>query len=161
MFFRLKAGAGPHADKKNGKDVVYRQGDLIESDRDLRELFPSKFVRVMGSGEVVEYPKDDLIELEPKQAGEEDIEVPDEIPAPKVLKTSLKASKKAEDSKTSASLGTNVTKKFPRAEEEDFSVFSKGGEFFVTEADDPGKALNDQPLKKKDVQPFIEKYLKS
>ena len=53
-----------------------------------------------------------------------------------------------------------MTERFPRAEEEDFKVFQKGGAFYVTEADDDEVALHDKPLKKAQVEPFVEQYLK-
>lgn len=56
-------------------------------------------------------------------------------------------------------LGRDVTKRFPKAVEEDFLVFADGGAFSVVEADEPTEGLNDKPLKRKDVDPFIRKYL--
>lgn len=58
-------------------------------------------------------------------------------------------------------LGRDVTKRFPKAVEEDFLVFADGGAFSVVEVDEPTEALNNKPLKRKDVDAFIQKYLET
>jgi len=46
MWFKLLKGR--HIQSEHGKDVAYRRGDVIESDRRLDRLFPNKFERVSG-----------------------------------------------------------------------------------------------------------------
>jgi hypothetical protein len=55
-----------------------------------------------------------------------------------------------------AALGTDVTTEYPAAVERDLLVFKRGKAHFVTKAEDPAVALNDEPLgTKKAVEGFI------
>jgi hypothetical protein len=60
---------------------------------------------------------------------------------------------------TSKPLGKDVTEKFDDAVENDLLVFYKSQKYYVTEKDDVADVLNEKPLKKSEVVPFIENYL--
>jgi hypothetical protein len=138
MYFKLKPKVGSHAETgQDGKVIHYRpeDGHVFETDRDLVAMFPNKFERVHVPGD--EGAEDEASPPKPKK---ESKPKKDDAPPPKPL-------------------GRDVTKRFPKAAEEDFKVFSDGGAFFVAEADEPTVALNEKPLKKKDVIPFIKEYL--
>jgi len=143
MYFKLKSKAGGHAEKgKDGKPVYYKAEDgcVIESTRDLVKAFPEKFERV------------DLTAAEAKKIAAENTQK--ETPKPEAIQ-------QKETADAANPLGRDVTKRFPRAVEEDFMVIADGGAFFVVEKDDPQNPLHDKPLKKKDVVPFIDQYLLS
>lgn len=61
--------------------------------------------------------------------------------------------------KASGDLGKDVTERFENAKEEGFLVFLKGKSYSVADADDPQVALNEEPLKKADVEPFVAKRI--
>ena len=151
MYFKLLPKTGSHSESgPSGKVVTYiaSDGKVIESENDLVKMFPEKFEKVNVSG------APELPTVEQK--------------APVLPLASLQetASKKAKGAKVSkevlaeSKLGRDVTKRFPHADEEDFKVFSTGGEFFVVEVDEPDIALNPQPLKRGQVEAFVDKYLK-
>ena len=148
MYFKLKDGCGSHAETgADGRLIVYKAGDVIESDNDLAKMFPNKFIRM---GDLVVNPAP--VKTDVQRAAEEgfkDVMPPPEEPLEEPLE---------EDGNP---LGRDVTKRFPLAEEEDFLVFARGGAFSVVEADDPTTLLHEKPLKRKDVVDFIEMYLET
>lgn len=150
MRFRLLPKAGNHSETgPDGQRVVYKAGDVIESDKDLVAMFKGKFERV------------DLIPpaTEPTTPTVPVIPPPSQEQPPKATKAEAPDKSPVREGAPSV-LGRNVTKRFPRAVEEDFVVYANGGAFFVCEADDPNTPLHDKPLKKATVTGFIENYLK-
>ncbi len=130
MYFKLLPKVGSHSETDDkGKLITHRSEDGYVFDTDL-----------------------DLIQMFPNKF--ERVQVGPDVPKPPESK---KPSKAEEDA--SNPLGRDVTKRFPKAAEEDFKVFADGGAFFVCESDDPTKALNDKPLKKAQVEKFVEEYL--
>ena len=147
MKFRLLPKAGTHSETGDkGQLRIYKAGDIVESAQDLVMMFPNKF---------------QLVE-------DEEVQTPSFNPSKEQKAAVAEAAKKGgvevsapEEEEDSNPLGRNVTKRFPLAKEQDFLVFSEGGAFHVTEADDPKDPLNDKPLKRKDVEGFIEQYLRT
>lgn len=147
MKFRLKPNTGSHAGPgEGGKFKTYKPGDTVESEQDLCKVFPNKFERIPD-----EAPSSFSPSTEEQKAA--------------VSKAAKKGAKGVAPPETEEPepnpLGRDVTKRFPTAQEEDFQVFADGGAFSVVEADDPTEALNDKPLKRKDVEPFIRQYLET
>lgn len=137
MYFKLRPGAGNHTEKdENGKEITYESKDetVIESDKDLCAMFVNKFDKV-------------------------DIETVSSIKKKTAKKKTTKKPAKKEPEEVINPLGRDVTEQFPKAEEEDLKVFQTGDAFSVVETDEPDKPVHDKPLKKKDVIPFIDKYL--
>jgi hypothetical protein len=154
MLFKLKPGVGNHSEKdpKTGKVTIYhsKDGEIIDSDKNLCQIFPDKFEQVNVGGVVVQ-----------------DVNTPKKAKTP-VQKAAEKGAKdiappkETEKKKTAKSLGRDITEKnFPEVGEQDFKVFytpRKG--YFVTENEDISVAINDTPLKKDEVTAFVENYLK-
>ncbi|MHA1170342.1 MAG: hypothetical protein ACTSRU_21145 [Candidatus Hodarchaeales archaeon] len=135
----MKKNVGNHTQRDKAGELVTitsKGGEIIELDNDqgdLCKMFPGKFEEVKIPG---------------TKSNQEDEEKP--RPKKKVVRRKKK----------SVSLGRDGTSKFSIAEEQDFKVFYKAGKgWFVTEADDPFVALNKKPLKKDEVEEFIEEYL--
>jgi len=152
MFFRLKEKVGNHAetDPKTGLPIVYKPGDVIESDTDLAKNWPDKFDRVkVGPSE--DTPDEDEADIQAAaEEGAKDVTPPDEDEDEDF----------DDEEEEKVPLGKDVTEKFPRAEEEELKVFYKKGKgFFVTETEDPFTALNEKKLKKAQVEDFIDEYL--
>lgn len=144
MLFKMKSGVGSHAEPgPDGRVVIHKAGDnaIIESDRDLVTMFPNKFERVD--------------EINPAKPEKSDVQKAAEEGFKGVMPPADPPAEQEEEEP----LGRDVTHRFPLAEEEDFKVFAKGGAFFVVEADDPDVPLNDKPLKRKDVEQFVEQNL--
>jgi len=152
MYFKIKENRGSHAqaDLKTKKTIIYKssEGKVIESEIDLCAKFPDKFEKVeMGFARSA--PVEEIVE----ETIEETIEeiVVEVKPEPKKPKSK------------SAGFGTDVSDKFPLIkeieEEEDVSLkvfYKKGKGFFITTAEDLGTALNENKLKKANVEDFIE-----
>ncbi len=160
MFFKLKSRVGNHAQKgPDGKVVIYyaKDGNIIESNTDLSEKHPTKFERVDVPGSVkadTKKKKSDVQKAAKK--GAKDI-------APKKEKEEedLKEEEEEEEEKEQIPLGKNVTKSYKMAKDQDLKVFYKRYKGrFVTEAEDVFTAVNKKPLKKAEVNKFIEKWLK-
>jgi len=155
MYFKLLPKAGSHADKVAGKVVIYKASDehVFKGEANLAKMFPGKFeeVKVGLDGEL---PKP-----EPKPEPKPKPELKKAPVSEKIKGTPAPAPTAASAPVTVKSLGRDITKRFPRAEEEDFKVFADNGAFWVTEADEPDKALNTEPLKKSGVLKFIDSYL--
>lgn len=159
MYFKLLPKAGSHAEKgPSKKAVIYKasEGNVIETENDLVKMFPGKFERV----EVTGSPVRPIVEAKVKAPAPAPATTQPSVPASSKKAKDAKETKAVEEVSVESKLGRDVTKRFPHALEEDFKVFSTGGEFFVTEADEIDKALNDKPLKKGQVEAFVDKYLK-
>jgi hypothetical protein len=159
MLFKLKPGVGNHAetDPKTGEITVYHanEGKIIESQHNLVQLFPDKFERV-NIGGVTEQEKEEVQKAAEK--GAKDILPKQESNEEEIEDTEEKEEEKGEI----VPIGKDVTEeKFPEAKEQDFKVFYSKEDrgYFVTEFEDISTALNDEPLKKREVNPFIESYL--
>lgn len=77
----------------------------------------------------------------------------------------VEASKPAEsassnDSAEESALGEDVTSDFPSAEEAKLLVFKTGKQYSVARSKKPTVALNESPLKLKEVEPFIASLAK-
>ena len=80
MYFKLKPKVGNHAERgENGRPIVYKSGDVVESDQDLVKLFPNKFGRADEPAEEeevedkTEVPTPDEIQ---ERAEDEELEEP-------------------------------------------------------------------------------------
>jgi len=156
-IFKLNAKAGSHAETDaNGQIRIYNPGDIIETESDLVTMFPGKFEKVLVMKEG-EKPSVGTALPVPKTVTKQ---TPTEKPA-KSTETGVGATETPAPVSEVKSLGRDVTKRFPLALDEDFQVFADGGAFFVTESDAPQTPLHPKPLHKKDVEPFIKKYLKT
>ena len=169
MYFKLLPKAGNHSEGKGKNMVIYEAGQVFESDCDLAAMFPNKFVEVegleaVGHAQAAAAPEEAKTDVQKAaEEGAKDLKPPadpetSQEEPPKETPPAPEAP--AAPAPAGEPLGRNVTKRFQRAVEEDLQVFANGNEFFVVEADDPGRALNDKPLKRKDVLAFIEDYLK-
>lgn len=171
MLFRIKRGV------HNEGGVTYRAGanDILESETDLVKVFgPEKFERAR-TGAKPSNP--DLPELKESMAETKAtaVEGTDTEEGKATSKAVQKAQETADEDKENESeeegddtengeegeLGKDVTEKFSSAKDAELSVFKKGKEYFVTESDEPGEALNSAHLKsQKDVEKFIKSQTK-
>jgi hypothetical protein len=145
-YFKLKPKVGSHSEKNDeGHIEVYKasEGRVIETEKDLVAMFPEKFERVKGFDDADTPEKTDVSEA--AEAGAADIAPPAPTPVP--------------EAPVESPLGKDRTDKFSHAKENDFKVFSDGGAFYVTDVDDIEKALNDKPLKRQQVDSFVDEYL--
>jgi hypothetical protein len=147
MRFKLIPGAGSHSEfGPDGQIIVYKaeDGKIIETDRDLAAQFVNKFERVeVAVEELVAAPVEEAAEAPPKKF--------------EAKKPKRKSTKRGPKSK----LGRNVTFRFPGAAEQDFLIFADGGAFYVVDKDEVDKPLNEKPLHKDEVAPFMTEYLKT
>lgn len=138
MFFKVKSGLHKDGDK------VYKVGSLIESDKDLSQIFKNKFEKVETKTEVIT-PNKGLTPSLPsvdidKGAGE----------------PSTPASKSNEQ--PNSDFGKDITKQFPKAKEIGCKVFEKQNKLFLLDEVD-GEILNAEPLNKDEIDKFIKQYL--
>lgn len=147
MKFRLLPKVGDHASPgPGGTTRIYHAGDVVESDINLKEMFPGKFEEWV----------EEIPSLKPTKEQKEAVQKAAEKGAEEIAS---KPESKPETKTEPRSLGRDVTSRFPLAEEQDCLVFADGGAFNVVEKDDPTMVLNDKPLKRKDVEPFIRQFL--
>jgi hypothetical protein len=146
MLFKLLPKVGNHTEG----DKVYTSGDVVESDLELDKVFQGKFERVKGF--TASTPDTQAAVQAAAEEGAKDVAAPPAPPPNQEVSDS-------KPPKVESPLGRDVTKRFPEAQEQDYLVFSDGGKFHVAEADDPAFAINDKPLHKKEVIPFVEKLL--
>lgn len=146
--YRVLKGAhalpNPEPTEDNMAPVILRgRGQIVESDKDLVKKFGAdKFELVQEAQPVVAPPSP----------------APVSKPAPAVEPSAAKVVKEPQggsDELAESSLGDNVTDEFPSAVAGGLLVFRKGASYFVTEADEPEKALNDTKLTQKKVAEFI------
>lgn len=139
MKFQLLPGAGQHIGYDEQRKVkTFVAGDVIQSEKDLVLLFPNKFQRIDG-----EFAQEPTV----NQAGHANRTKGEHIPTP--------------EEKDSVVLGKDITSKIKIARENDLKVFlTEDAKYYVVEADDVDVPIHPQPLLKKEVVPFIEKYLK-
>ena len=140
MKFRVKDGT--HFDIAT--NTTYKKGALVESDDDLCAMFVNKFDRIYDE-QLAHAP---AAVQAAAMAGA--AELAPAAPAAPVVAT--------QPSPPAASkLGADVTADFPAAVEEDLLVLKKGSKYFVAKPDEQDKQLNDEPLTKSEVGPFIAK----
>lgn len=138
-FYKLMPNAGSHVMGAGSQYRVLTVADnaVINSEVDLAKLFPNKFEQI-GIPETTQEATEDGSGLTQK---------PDTtLPSTEV--------------KDSVVLGKDITKQLSIARKNAFKVFQNGDVYYVVEADDVDTPLHPEPLKKKEVVPFIEKYLK-
>ena len=135
MKFKLLNGF--FDDKFSGKRI--EKGGIVESQKDLCELFPNKFSLLNTTADPVKSTVPEVKSI-PKQ---EPIIEQAPIPTPQ-KKTTL--------------LGTDVTDRFPVASKSSLRIFRKGNTYNVTDNEELGVALNDQPLNKIGLSEFLKSY---
>lgn len=135
-------------------DRVFKPGDVVESNSDLDKKFANKFQRVMETvPATIGEPTPKLAEKlrQEEIAGEnKKEEIPElgatEPPAPEPARTPM------------PDLGHDVTDSWPEAAQGGFAVWKKGLHYNITK---DGSVVNEVPLKKKEVDPFLEPLLKN
>lgn len=166
MFFRLKKGAGNHAEPGPHGDIqmfTSQGGEIIETTSDLVKRFPEKFEQVHGIESTRISPDNNIVNHnipppvipsapEKSLNTESDIDPATETapPAPEHL------------------LGDEVTQRFVIAVEEQLRVFrtcrpdAEDDDYYVTELDEPNVPLNTkEPLPRNKVNGFIKKFVKT
>lgn len=138
--FELLAGKHTNEDKKE-----YKKGDIVPSQGDLVAAFgDNKFKEVTVAPHVHAHA--------PKGP-----ETPTKGAA---VKTAGSDDGKGEPPKTDeGALGVDHTGDFDEAIAAELKVYKKGTGYFVAAPDAPGTALNEKPLKLKEVEPYITKLL--
>ena len=138
MKFRLLPKTGEHVEQNvKGNDVVYKPGDIIESDIDLRKKFPNKFEFVEGS----------LIQPE---AGSPDIPLQNIDPDAKSKEVKPAA-------KTESPFGKDVSVEFPLADRVHLKVFVKSNWFTIVDPVDE-IVQNEKKLRRDAVLSFLSEY---
>lgn len=130
---RFEVLGGKHTTRDG---TIYRKGDVVESGRDLTDVFPNKFKRLA-----------DVEKLEFKPSKKSKLKI-----------TKAKATK---DDATKDARGTDVTAKVLQGlklQVEGLSVFSRGDLLHVYEKDET-KPLNPKGLKPSELENFLAKYL--
>ena len=153
MYFKLLPKVGSHVEKdKDGNAVTYhsKDGRIIDTEMDLVKRFPNKFERVEVNPTAKSSPKDEAAPVVEEAAP---VVVEDEV-------AQVEEKSKSKSKSKTHPLGRDVTKRFPKADKNDFKVFSQGGAFSVVEADEDTVPLNEKPLHKKGVDDFITEFLK-
>jgi len=145
--FLLKNKCGTHIEPgKEGKaPVQYKPGDIVQSDRDLIELFPNKF------------------EIPPGEAGQSNTPIvpPPDIPLPTKSVSSEDTDEKVDSpsgSKLVIGYGKDVTASFATAAVVDLRVFEKSKQYTVVDPED-GEPLHNGKLRKKQVEDFLQKFV--
>lgn len=152
---------------ENGEDRIYKKGQICESEHDLEYLFPNSFVRVRESAPVADAPilkaaaadtetqarKD--VKARRGRVQEENLELEDDSTYD--AEASHPKSKKAEPVKSK--LGQDVTGEFEVAKEENLLVFKKGKAFLVADKSKPDKAINPEPMTRKEVTAWIDAHV--
>jgi hypothetical protein len=161
---RFRLIAGKHfQDEADGTVKTYsaKSGDnIIESDKELDKLFANKFERIEGSEKVVpdkdpapvtssEKPKPTVTEFSTKPDGS----MPRELATAEGADVGFDPKAAGGDD-----LGEDVTEDFEGAAEKDLQVFIKARKYHVTDKDNPGKPLNEEPLNKAAAKAFIKDY---
>jgi hypothetical protein len=150
---RFRVDAGSHVE---GGKAFYKggpNGDVVETDKQLDQMFANKFTRLSDVAPKFKGGK------KTKEAAREPDE--DEPPPGEVNPEgdpSYDNAKMTGVEATTSKLGENVTDEFDDAKEAGLCVFSNGQNYFVADPDDPNSALNEKTLKKFNVTPFVRKY---
>jgi len=132
MLFKVKSGR--HIDENN---KVYFQGDTVESNSNLCDLFVNKFERDLQAE--IDAGKATISASAPKSDSSE-----------KGTKVAKKGSKEVED----------VSSDFPEAEPNNIKVVKNAKGYWVIDQDnDNNKPSNKKALELEDVVPFIDSLL--
>lgn len=156
--FKLLVGIFAHKGELLHPGKTHKAGtkdDIVETDLDLVELFPGKFQEVGLIPEAFGISPAEMKEFKEWQAAKREKETPPTVVVDEVTITHDKEEGKGEAGEVLSPLGTDVTKDFPAAGTADLLVFVQDDMYFVTEKEDPTKALNESPLEKKQVRKFI------
>lgn len=157
---RFQIISGFHVDedgKKYGKGT--EAGEIVESPHDLTATFRGKFRKLEAD------PGADFRPLPgpPIAYTDRPLYPPQTAPVAPQPGGPAMASQPAETDEAGApgeAMGEDVTKRFPKAVEQDYKVFKKGSKFFVYDADEPGKVINPDGAKRDEVDAIIDKDLK-
>lgn len=154
---KFQVVAGFHVDEDGRK---YGKDDVVESPHDLTATFRGKFRKLDLTP---------MTDFRPPQAppiaySDRPLTAAQTAPVAPRQGSPGMASQPDETDGAGAphdeALGEDVTKRFPKAAEQDYKVFKKGPKFFVYDADEPGKAINPDGAKRDEVDTIIEKDLK-
>ncbi len=156
MLFELLSSSYSQGKKK------FVKGGIVESNRDLVELFQNKFVRRLDLEEKRERETKPTPDPAPEAPA-----APDAVVAEAAVVKSAEPAKGAKKPKPPAKPKPpvdeemDVTEQFPNAASSKLVVTKKGDFFNVTDPDgeDPKAALNEEPLLEEQVVDFVESYL--
>lgn len=148
------ASGGPHV-HDDGRS--YKVGMIVKSDHDLVKMFPNKFteVGVLPVPSTALLDRGDALEdvISEKRAQKIREQQADEDLSDGGVAAAKKSAKVA-----AAARGLDVTKHFPKAADEGFTVCKREKLYHVYEGDstDP---INKKALAKDEVESFVEKHL--
>jgi len=152
---KFKVLAGPHV--HSGR--VYSKGDIIESEHDLAATWRNSFARVPDDEEASAGKRQqvigEVIGGSPNQPTKPEVEKPPAEPAVNEDEGEVET----DQSGKSGPLGTEVTKNFPKAIEQDFKVFKHESQYLIYNAEDLTKPIDGCPVAKAGVNALIEKEL--
>ena len=149
---KFKLVAGRHV--ANGR--TYLPGEIINSHSNLAKIFPGNFKPVADD-------TPEKAEKQPVAAGPVETPVGQPVPSPKPTEPVSQPEKpatKAAKAEKAKDWGLNVTKSFPLAVDEDFRVFKKDWLYFVFDADNMDKPMNDVGVAKTGVDKVIHEALR-
>lgn len=148
----------------------YLQGSVIESDRDLVSIFPNKFMLMS---------EDDLapaVDMDKRRSAvtamidsgnwtDEDRHFLEHLSDKNFERITARFSgavtASTVENRTISTLGEDVTSKFGRAYDSEFKVFKNAkNKHQVTTKTEVERPLNKEPLDGKDVEKFVDMYLK-
>lgn len=165
---------GKHIVREGSAARIYKQGDVIESEYSLDEMFPNKFRRLdeptrVGPDEMKSLISKDntmdlrLADLPPEEQEEktvlpsrqEDAKTQARVRGEEAYKMSQE--RMSAKQKTESKLGSDVSNEFPEAKKNDFVVFKDDEDgYYVADKDAPNKALNKKALPQEEVEGFIK-----
>ena len=150
---KFKVLAGSHTDI-NGQ--VHKKGEVFESAVDLTEVFLNKFTKV-NQDVPVKAPVEKVVRTSPPLSESQPTPTPVEPAEQKEAPT--EAPPEVPPAEPAVDKGQDVTRRFPLALEEDFLVFRREKRYHVYDKDQPDTVLNESPLRRTGVEPFISKIL--
>jgi len=143
--FRLKEKCGNHIGPPDTKGFrkTYKAGDMIISDDDLVEKWPSKFVLVSDKRR-------------------KSVATAPNIPVPSTKKKKKVSEKKIQEDMeepiiSESEHGIDVTAEFPTASKVDLKVFEKSKWYTVVDPDN-NEVLNEKKLRQAKVESFLAEY---
>lgn len=160
----FKVLAGNHQEG----DTTYEKGKIVETTRNLTEMFgPNRFKETNSKGRVINADDDDELEDDTT-----DLDTAAEKPAKKKASEESneqdpKRSDADSDAKTvekiESTLGDDVSDKFTQeVSDNDLAVVHKGKKYFVVDRDEPNSPLNskEELTSKAAVEEFVANFLK-
>lgn len=140
--YKLRSGTHAMPDQMLGTDVkidkpkIYVKDEIIETDLPLDTMFVNKFDKVVEEKVKIVF---------------RDRPMPVEQSSPEPVEE--------EQAKMPPPLGDDVTKLWPKAKAADLRVLqTEDGHYNVVDASEPNKVLNNKPMKKAEVNPFIRDF---